>query len=110
VVPDRRRRAAGSEKYDEDSGRQQKPEGKRRPTFHRTMRFHGNGKSLPRSKTPSSTTGCVLAPVYELLHERYSVFTRAPLSPLLAGGDLLWHSYRATRGKNPAWRGDDWFS
>ena len=45
------------EKYEEDSGRQQKADRKRRPTFGCTMRLHGQGESLPRRDEASSTTG-----------------------------------------------------
>lgn len=45
------------EKYEEDSGRQQKADGKRRPTLGGTMRLHGKGESLPRRDAASSTTG-----------------------------------------------------
>src|SRR5687767_13886447 len=45
------------EKYEEDSGGQQKADGKRRPTLGCTMRLHGKGESLPRRDAASSTTG-----------------------------------------------------
>jgi hypothetical protein len=45
------------QKYEEDSGRQQKANGKRRPTLGCTMRLHRKGESLPRRYAASSTTG-----------------------------------------------------
>jgi hypothetical protein len=89
------------EKYEEDSGGQQKADGKRRPTLGCTMRLHGKGESLPRRDAASSTTGACDLHLDESLQERHSQATSSPVDSLLvvAEDPFLWHSYGRQPGK-----------